>query len=144
MGWIAKIIWSVVAWSIGSFVLSVFGSQIRIINACTKKLVKRYLSIDYFDIEALNKYLNSVIIKNSCIIAIISVIVFWIFPRIGVNCYLIGMLFTWVISMGAVGMNSNNIEESISIFKRYIKKDFEEDANDILSIMKWQILFSGK
>ena len=144
MEWIAKIIWSAVAWCLGSFVLSTFGSQIRIINACTKKLVKSYLSDDLFDIEAINKYLNSVIIKNSIIIVVISAIVFFILPRIGVIFYLLGILFTWLTSMGAVGINTNNIEESISIFKRYIKKDFEEDVDDILSVMRWKTLFSDK
>lgn len=144
MGWIAKFIWSAVSYGLGTFVLSMFGTQIRIINTCTRKLVKRYLCIDYFDIAALNKYLNAVIVKNVFIIAVVSGIVYFVFPRFGVIFYLIGILVTWVASMGAVGMNLNNIEESISIFKRYAKKDLEEDADEFLSIMKWQVLFPGE
>lgn len=144
MGWFAKIAWALGMWICGSCVMSWFGSQIRIINACTRKLIKRCLGPEVVEIKRLNKYLNSVLVKNFLIITAVSAVVIFFVPSIGITFYFIGMFVTWLTSIGAVGMNPNNIDESFTIFYRYIRTDTTESKEDIAELLdfaKKQVLF---
>lgn len=143
MGWFGKIAWALGMWFCGSCVMSWFGSQIRIVNGCTKKLVQRWLNPDFVYIDPLRKYLNGVIIKNIIIITIVSVVVILFVPSIGISFYFIGMFITWVTSIGAVGLTPSNIEESFAIFHRYVKPNAEGDSTELLDMVKDRLLFEA-
>lgn len=144
MGWFAKIAWALGMWMGGSFVMSMFGSQIRIVNACTKKLIRRWIYPELLYIDALSKYLNSVIIKNVIIITIITALIVLFVPSIGIYSYFLGMFITWITSIGAVGLTPDNIEESFSVFQRYVKPNAEGDSAELLDVVKERLLFEAK
>lgn len=144
MGWFAKIAWSLGMCICGSVVMSMFGSQIRIVNTCARKLMVRYLSPELFDIKRLKRYFNRVIIRNFLIITAASLIVFFFVPTIGIIFYCIGMFINWITSIGAMGLNPNNIDETFAIFHRYVRLDAtesKEDIEELLAYNKEQLLF---
>ena len=140
MGWFAKIAWSLGMWLCGSCVMSWFGSQIRIANNCTRKLLSElshYEDIsDYLDVPACRKYLNVLCFLNFLIITTISLVVWFFVPKIGVVFYCIGMLITWIISLGSVRLSVDNAQASMRIFSRFLKPGRAEVAEDLALLVE--------
>lgn len=144
MGWFAKIAWSLGMWICGACVMSWFGSQIRIANNCTRKLLaelSHYEDIsDYMDVAACKKYLNVLCIITFLIITVISLVIWFFVPTIGIIFYCIGMFVTWVTSLGSVGISPNNVQDSLQIFFRFLIHERDNVAED-LSLLVEKALF---
>lgn len=140
MGWFAKIAWALGMWICGSCVMSWFGSQIRIANNCTTKLLaelSHYEDIlDYMDVTACKKYINILCIINFVIITVFSFAIWFFVPIIGIIFYCIGMFVTWIISLGSVGMSQNNAQSSLRIFFRFLNHERDNAAEDLALLVE--------
>ena len=143
MSWLAQIAWALGMWICGSCVMSMFGSQVRITYKCAKKILARFIKIEdidnYCDFAACGKYLNGVIIKNVVIVTAISAVILLLIPSIGITFYFIGMLLSWIMSIGATGITQQNVEETTAIFLRFTKPENVAAMTDFVPIIAQQI-----
>lgn len=119
---------------VGNFVYSIFGTQISIINRCSRKLFDMIKNDhEYWFSDSCGKYLKSVVRKNRIIIIAISAVVILFVPKIGVLGYLIGLILAWIIGGKRTGINHENIEDTIAIFARFARPGMEEEFKEGIS-----------
>lgn len=125
--------WKLFAWIlgmgiIGKILYGIFGTQISIINHCSRKLFDMVKNeYDYWSPDSCDKYLKSVVQKNRIIVAVIFVVVILFAPFAGVLGFLLGYGLTLIASRKQVGVNKDNLTETISIFARFAKPDKQNE-----------------
>lgn len=144
MSWLSDLIWFAAACFGGKVIMSLFGTQIGIIVRCTNKLLKRIENdAEFWDSSACKKYLRRVIVINSIILLIVSVLVVCIFPTIGIGGYFFGLFGTFGFSFSAMGINKNNLEESCQILLKFALPGMEKEMAELLPMLVNQFLFEN-
>ena len=133
-------LWLAGMWLVGSFVYSIFGTQISIINRCSMKMYSMICNdTDYWYSNSCKRYMSNVKRKNRIIILVVSVLVVCFAPLIGACGFFIGLVLKWFFSGNATGINQNNIDETKAIFLRFAKPGMEEEFKDGLDYIGQRI-----
>ena len=137
-------LWLAGMFIVGSFVYTIFGMQIGIINNCAMKMYSMIRNdTDFFYSDACLKYLQKVKRRNRIIILLITAAVLFFVPLIGFVGFLIGYFFRKLMVHRATGINEGNISDSINIFVQFAKPGMEEEMRDGLKFISYKLQFES-
>lgn len=127
-------LWLAGMFFVGRFVYTIFGMQIGIVNNCAMKV--HYMirnDTEFFYSDACLRYLKKVKNRNRIIILVITAVVLFFIPLIGVIGFVIGYLFRKLTTSHLTGVNDNNLADTTKIFLQFSKPGMEEEFAEGLS-----------
>ena len=136
MTWFVKALWFAGGWAVGSVVVSICVSTIIITLNCSMRIWKILKNCtDCWNPKACKKYLWRLVFTHLFISICVSALIVWLCPKFAIAGYCFGIVLTLLLGIGGMGMNENNISDTLRIFRRYAYPG-KEDSIDKLLIVK--------
>lgn len=130
--------WKFVLWFAGMFFAgkifySLFGIQYWITKNCAEKLFRMLQNeTALWYPEPCRRYLKKLKRIQCALFIVISALVVFFIPLIGLLGYLVGYLLTWITTLGRTGPNATNLQESGAILLKFCKTGRETDFAEAL------------
>lgn len=135
MNWFLKALWLFGGWIAGSFITSACISTVIITLSCSLKLWKILKSYtDYWNPNACKTYLLLLALAHLFISICVSGLVIWLCPKPAIFGYFFGIVLTLLLGIKSMGVNEDNISDTLRIFRKYTYPGKEDSLEKMLIV----------